>query len=386
MKEEKELQVKQLFGIKVAQNKYDTIEQASRAIEQLNPSRIFLVTGNGSFESSGAAKKLYPILKKYKHQRFSDFSPNPKIEDSERGIELYNRFNPDYIIGVGGGSAIDMSELITGLAPEIDPKNALIQNKPLLKPKRMMAIPTTSGSGSESTPFAVGYVDGTKYSYSHPELLPQDIVLNPGLTYSMTPQLTSITGWDALCQALESYWSVNSTPNSRFHSRLAAIKLISNLENAVNNPNPINRESMQRAANLAGLAIAEAKTTAPHALSYTMASKYGVPHGWAVALTLPEFFEFNNDVDNATCNHPLGAFYVKNTMFEISKLFGTKIIPEAKQKMIDLMKATGAPITLKEAGVSNLNLISNSVNIQRLGNNPRKTTTKDIKQILTNIQ
>ena len=158
--------------------------------------------------------------------------------------------------------------------------------------KKLIAIPTTSGSGSEATHFAVVYVGGEKFSVAHPiYMLPNVVVLNPSLTYSMDSYQTALSGVDAFAQAMESYWSVNSTEESKKYSIEALELIIEHLPLAVNY-NDNSRDIMLHAANLAGKAINIAKTSGAHAISYVLTSKFNIPHGQAVALTLPAWYDF----------------------------------------------------------------------------------------------
>lgn len=182
-----------------------------------SPKSIFLVTGNKSYEKSGAKFFIENILDGFNFIRFSDFSENPKIEDVEKGINIFLENSCDYLVSVGGGSVLDMAKLIN---IGHDKKNLkdLATNKTKISSfgKKLIAIPTTSGSGSEATHFAVVYVGGEKFSVAHPiYMLPNVVVLNPSLTYSMDSYQTALSGIDAFAQAMESYWSVNSTEESK---------------------------------------------------------------------------------------------------------------------------------------------------------------------------
>src|SRR5207248_4789041 len=126
-----------------------------------------------------------------------------------------------------------------------------------------------------------------KYSVCHEFLLPDIAIVDPILTHKMSPRLTAITGMDALSQAIESYWSIHSTEESKGYAREAIRIIVDQLPKAVNEPTNDSRLAMARASHLAGKAINVTRTTAPHALSYALTSRFGVPHGQAVSLTLP---------------------------------------------------------------------------------------------------
>ena len=156
----------------MVQKVYSNLDEAQKEIVRKGYNRVFLVTGKDSFDKLNLGDRL-SRLNGINVFRYCNFTPNPKIEDVERGIELYRRFNPNYVIAIGGGSVIDMAKSIKGLAHEEDPKSALINNKRIERNGTgMLAVPTTAGSGSESTPYAVVYIDGMKYSFHQPIILP----------------------------------------------------------------------------------------------------------------------------------------------------------------------------------------------------------------------
>ncbi|MEO8666060.1 MAG: phosphonoacetaldehyde reductase, partial [Ignavibacteria bacterium] len=254
--------------------------------------KIFLVTGKKSYESSGAEKIINEQLKNYEFKRFSDFEENPKLEDIKTGIELFKN-GYDMIIAVGGGSVIDVAKLINVLSSQKNSPEEIIADNSKIKNKGkyFAAIPTTAGAGSEATHFAVVYKNKEKFSVAHEYIYPDTVIIDPQLTYNLPKAVTAISGIDALSQAVESYWNVYSTDKSKHYATQSIKLIIENLEKAVNKPDEDSRFNMSLAANLAGKAINITKTTAPHALSYSMTSYFGVPHGQAVSITLGEFLE-----------------------------------------------------------------------------------------------
>jgi alcohol dehydrogenase class IV len=161
--------------------------------------------------------------------------------------------------------------------------------------KPLIAIPTTSGTGTEATCFAVVYIDKTKYSLKHSSILPDYTIIDPTLTHAMPPLVTAATGMDALAQAIESYWGVKSTHESQAYAREAITLTLAYLKAACQNEVEA-RDAMSRAANLAGKAINLTETTACHAVSYPITSYFNVPHGHAVALTLASMFGYINNL------------------------------------------------------------------------------------------
>ncbi len=364
------------------------IQVLSRVLEKLNPNRIFFVTGRQSFERSGAKSAIEPIITRFESFFFQNFSINPKLEDIENGIKLFSSKKYDVIIAIGGGSVIDIAKLINFFTPQ----KVLIEeylksyHGEILKPTPMIAIPTTAGSGSESTHFAVLYMNNVKFSVAHPYIKPQIVILDPVLTYSMNRKQTAITILDAFSQAVESFWSINSTDESRKYSKEAIGLIVENIDALVDNPNPIVRKKMLYAANLAGKAINIAKTTASHALSYILTSKYKIPHGHAVALTLGEVLLYNSKISKIDTNDPRGVDYVRGIINELIHLLNASNPEEAKDKIIQMMQNLGLETKLSDFGFSSVSIdeIVDSVNMQRLKNNPRFLNRAALHQILLN--
>ena len=255
--------------------------------------RVFLVTGKNSYKSSGAEKYLSNLTKDKITFRFSDFEVNPTIEDLSKGVQKFDEFNPDIVIAIGGGSVIDMAKLINVVsANSHSSSKQIIKNSGLIKKKglKMVAIPTTAGTGSEVTQFAVIYISTKKYSLDHNYLLPDQYILNPSLVHNLPSNILASSAFDALSQAIESFWSVRSTDESKQYARESMKLILESLEKAVNQKSLRSIESLCYGANLAGKAINITRTTAPHALSYPITKIYGIPHGHAVALNLGKFF------------------------------------------------------------------------------------------------
>lgn len=222
------------------------------------------------------------------YARFSGFSPNPTYEEACAGYEVLRNCSCDAVISVGGGSAIDVAKVVKAL--DGAPRHCLFDDGVLVDipdygSLAHVAIPTTAGTGSESTHFAVVYKDGTKFSVSHDWLLPNAAVLDSNLLESLPSYQKKCTLLDALCQAIESFWSVRSCEESREYSR-RAIRLIMDSYREYLQGDSEAANNMLRAANLAGKAINITTTTAPHALSYKLTSLKQLPHGHAVALCM----------------------------------------------------------------------------------------------------
>jgi alcohol dehydrogenase class IV len=350
---------------------------------------IFLVTNNDSYFSSGNNKLLETVLIKgncnfYRHY---GFEVNPKIEDVQKGIDEFQSATFDAIIAIGGGSAMDMAKLIKTLYLAKGTLVDCVKNNQLPdeSPIPLIAIPTTSGSGSEATQFAVVYIEKQKFSLVHDSALPDIAIIDPIFTYNLPATVTAYTGMDALCQAVESYWSVASTDESKKHSAKAISLILDHLANAVNHPDLPSRQAMAEAAYFAGCAINITKTTAPHALSYPITTYYNVPHGHAVALTLGIFLVHNYALTDADLNDIRGVSYVKKSLDQLCNIFQTDNPQSASESIQQLMHNIGLETSFCKLGIDDISLIVNKVNPARLQNNPRQVSINDITLILQSL-
>ena len=256
---------------------------------------ILLVTGKKSFFASGAAAAIEPIFKHFNVIRFKDFEINPKFEDAKKGSEIARKNKIDTIVSIGGGSVIDTAKLILAFLDPDQDFEKIIDGSIKAKPSKVrhISIPTTAGTGSESTHFAVVYKNKRKFSVAADFLMPDIVLLDGILFLSNSPNQKAFNGLDALAQAIESHWSCGSTNESKSFSRKAIPILFKQLPKIVSGE--ATKEEFQcyvEAANLAGKAIDISKTTSPHAFSYSFTSEYSIPHGQAVWLTLPKSLKF----------------------------------------------------------------------------------------------
>src|SRR3989344_4290388 len=367
--------------------------QLKEVLEVEKPSSIFLVTGKKSFHRSGAQRAIEPLLSNYKVTIFSDFSVNPHIGDVKKGITLHQQAQCDLVIAVGGGSVIDEAKSINFLAAQPGEAEKYIKKErnPVHKPQTFVAIPTTAGTGSEATHFAVVYIGKTKYSLAHQEwMLPEYVFLDPTLTLDLPTYITASTGIDVLCQAVESYWSTQSTEESKEFAREAIGMVLNNLVEAVNNPSLQSREAMLLAANLAGKAINISKTTACHSVSYPMTSYFGVSHGHACALTLGEMSVFNAGITEAECLDKRGLRYVQGVMQDLCSFFKVKEPQQMQKKINLLMDQIGLSRKLGTLNIITPEhhdiIVANGFNPERVKNNPRELTEKALRTILHGIK
>lgn len=371
----------------------NSINKLQKIIKSNSFKKIFLITGKKSFGISTAKEKILNILKDCKITRFFDFTPNPKVEDIKKGLIQFKNDKFDVIIAVGGGSVIDIAKSIAIFSNNDGEIENYINKESNIKKKGapLICIPTTAGSGSEATYFAVVYIKKTKYSLGHPKhMLPDYSIVDPQFTYSLSPEISASTGIDALSQSIESYWNINSTEESKKYAEKAIKLILTNLYDVVNNPNEKSRINMSIAAHYAGKAINISKTTACHAISYPITSYFNVPHGQAVALTLPPMIIYNSKVSRSDILDSRGLNYVKDTMKNLISIIGANNFLEAKQKIEKLMLDIGLKIKLHKLGIKTKDdielIIKNGFNPERVKNNPRKLTESNLRGILEEIR
>lgn len=342
--------------------------------------KIFLITGKISFELCGAKERLLEMLGKIdcKFIGFSGFSQNPRLEEIKRGFNLFEKEKYDCIIGIGGGSCMDVAKSIK-----------LFHYNKTGKKLPLIAIPTTAGSGSEATYFIVYYEGKEKQSEGNPDItLPDYVICDSQLTISLPGKIIASSGLDALSHAIESYWCINSTRKSKELSSKAIKLIMNNLENAVNSSSEKLRENMMKAANLAGKAINITKTTACHSISYPITSYFNIPHGHAAGLTLAEMLVYNSQVSEEDCSDKRGTNYVKKTISEIAEMLGAENVSNAYNRITNLMKTIGLEKRLSSLGIDKEGIeiiIKKGFTPERVKNNPRLLTKENLRKILENI-
>ena len=358
-------------------------------LKSIKPNNILVVTGEKSFDDSNIASRLMPLLSEYKVQRYSGFSSNITVEDLNKGIEITRQFMPDIIIAIGGGSVIDMAKQINIFSKHDNIPNIIINNQKKLGDKLcpLVAIPTTTGTGSEETHFAVIYIDKKKYSVANKEMIPEHKIIDSSLSHSMPIKLQASCGFDALSQSVESYWSIKSSEESRRYSMESIKLIIDNFKRSIDGDLD-SKNNMAKAANLSGKAINISKTTAAHAISYPLTIHYDIPHGHAVALTLCYFFEINSKFTNEQINDNRGDNYLNNIMKDLFRLFNVNNARECKQYWYKLMKDVGLEINANKLGITDekdIQRILHDVDPVRISNHPIMISKEIIHNILSSM-
>lgn len=325
------------------------------------------------------------------HVLFSDFTPNPVYEDVCKGIDLFQITKCDSILAVGGGSAIDVAKCIK-LAVLAKEGNASIipplvsQRLPIDGTKiPFVAIPTTAGTGSESTHNAVMYYEGAKQTVTNDGVLPDYAILEPSVLKTLPLYQKKCTMLDALCQGIESWWSVNSTEESYEYSRKTIELIMANWRKYIFENDNEAAAKIMLAANYGGRAINITQTTAAHAFSYKITSLYQLPHGHAVAVCLPEIWEYMIS-ESAKCIDRRGAKYLQEVFEQISKVMGVTTGPRDAIKTFRMMLEEMEMLNpVSKHHSSDIILLVSSVNSVRLKNNPVELNQDTIQTLYNTI-
>ena len=311
--------------------------------------------------------------------RFSDFQPNPTYESVLKGVDLFRRESCDGIVAVGGGSAIDVAKCIKKYSTY--PGNGFngswlrvhmeSNNIPFL------AMPTTAGTGSEATRFAVIYYNGIKQSISDISCIPSAVLMDSSVLKTLPQYQKKATMCDALCHAIESMWSVKSTAESMEYSKNAIRAILDNMDGYLSNTDRGNYE-MLKASNIAGKAIDITQTTAGHAMCYKITSMFGCAHGHAAMLCNRILFSWM--IENVEkCIDPRGEEYVKQALDEIANAMGCGSPKEGAMKLMLLFDTLELEIPV--ATKKQYEELSVSVNPDRLKNFPIQLDTEAINAL-----
>lgn len=364
-----------------------SISKLNKSLTKLRGSRVLLITGKNSYEKSPKRLEVESNLDGFLVQRYCDVDLNPDIENLINGVRFANQFNPDIIVGLGGGSVLDTAKLISILpANESEIRDIIIGIKRVpARIKHLILAPTTSGSGSEATQFAVSYVGKKKYSVSSLEMLPDMVFLDSEFTDTMPKELTATTAFDAISQAIESFWAVGATRQSMNYASTSISAILEIFYTLLTNPTSECRDQMMISSNLAGKAINISKTTGPHAISYALTKYFRIPHGIAVILTLAAFFEFNTNMINSIPNKPIEIAEYEQRIARLYQIMRAENSAEVIIKINKMIKQAGLKPGLKNFGLINpedLILLTESVNIERLNNNPLSIDKSQLMTIL----
>lgn len=306
---------------------------------------------------------------------FAEVEPNPTVSAVDRLAALIRETSRDVVVAIGGGSSLDCAKAACSVALQGHPTRSYHSEVAKLDGRNLplIAMPTTAGTGSEVTPISVldDPEKGIKAPMAHDNFFPKVALIDPELTLTLPRYVTACTGLDALAHAIEGYWSKNHQPICDVLALEAARLAVSSLPRVLADGSDIAaRESMCRAAVLAGMAFQLPKNAAVHACSFPLSSKYHQPHGAACAMTLDHFIRFN-----APAMGSRGAALARAVGLESMEALGDVVH--------DMKLQAGLPTRLSEIGVTGSaidDLVESSFH-PLMNNNPRGITPGELKSL-----
>ena len=377
--------------------------------------KVFIVTDTSMVEL-GFFKKIADMLNSRRNkvvmQLFSAVEPDPDIETVRKGTEMMNIFKPDTIIALGGGSVMDAAKgmWLFYEHPEInfddlkqkfmDIRKRAFKYPELGKQSRLICIPTTSGTGSEVTPFAVisDKKNNKKYPLADYSLTPTIAIIDPEFTTNLPPKVTAMTGMDVLTHAVEAYVSVMANDYTDGLC-LKAIKLVFDyLPRAVKDgPHDLEaREKMHNAATIAGMAFANAFLGMAHSMAHKVGAEFHTVHGYTCAILLPHVIRYNGSIPSKLSVWPKYNVYCADKKYqEIAQLLGLKASNPAEgveslaQAVLKLIREIGLDPNFEAYGIKEADWESRLRNIAELAYedqcspaNPRLPMVDDMVEIL----
>ena len=312
--------------------------------------------------------------------RFSDFVPNPLYESVVKGVDIFLSNKCDAIFAVGGGSSIDVAKCIK-LYCNMDRSKSFLTQEIVPNDIPFLAMPTTAGTGSEATRYAVIYLGDEKQSITSDSCIPKTVLLDHNSLKTLPLYQKKSTMMDALCHAVESYWSVNSNEESKEYARSAISGILENMDGYLNNTDEGNH-GMLLAANLAGKAINITQTTAGHAMCYKITSHLGPSHGHAAILCDRVLYPWM--IENTDkCIDVRGEQYLKDTLDEIAVLFGFKDARDGALCLEEIFERLDMDIP--SVSDEEIDVLKTSVNPVRLKNHPIKLDIDTIEMLYRKI-
>lgn len=376
--------------------------------------RAFIVTDESMVKLGYVDKILYHLRKRtdYVHSEiFSNVEPDPSFNTIKKGVEAMERFKPDVIIALGGGSAIDAAKgmWLFYENPDADVEGLKLKFMDIRKrtykfPKmgsktKMVAIPTTSGTGSEVTSFAVisDKEKNMKYPLADYELTPDVAIIDPDLVMTLPKSITADTGMDVLTHAIEAYVSNMASDYTDGLSEKAVELVFKYLVEAYKNgSNAVAREKMHNASCIAGMAFTNAFLGLNHSIAHKLGGEFHIPHGRANAIILPYVIKYNATMPTKFVSFPKYEYFIADQKYaELAKRIGlqAETTEQGVQSLIngikELIEKLNLPKSLQEAGIDENEFLSKVDELadkafedQCTGANPRVPLVAEIKQIM----
>lgn len=339
-------------------------DSIDRLVDLIGPGLTVVVSGRSSYQSSG----IRDLLQRSFRGNLIELAraSSPSMAEVESLATELNRRMPDRIIAAGGGGILDLAK-------------AARKSAQLKIP--LIAIPTTAGSGSEATPYASISVEDSgsksgykKISLSDSDLIPSIVCFQPSVLMSVPKRQRAISGMDVIVQSAESYWSRFQTDASTIEA-LASIRLWARFFPAYLAGGICDCESVQLAAFYAGRAISRTPTTACHAISYPLTMDFGIPHGWAVALTFREVLQWNSSA-------------LKDRASDFCDAFGVSDLAAVAAFVGEVMESAGIPSQLRAWGIQSQDvpyIVERSYRPDRMNGSPRAISPDDLSSMLKRL-
>ena len=358
-------------------------ENAMGALKELSGQRALIVTGGSSMKRFGFIEQTQSLLSEagIDSKVFDGVEPNPSVQTVNLGAQMMTEYQPDWIIAIGGGSALDAAKIMWCFYehPNLTFEEIIpVGSMPALRNKaKLIAIPSTSGTASEITAFSVitDPENHIKYPIVSSHIVPDIAIIDPALPATMPAHITANTGMDVMAHALEAFASIAANDYSD-PLAMRAVKLVfENIETAYNEgSNMVARENMHNASTLAGMAFSNVSLGLIHSLAHKIGGEFGITHGLANAILMPYIIEYNK--------------LSTDKYAEVEKYMEITCIEEELRK---LNKKLGIPLTLQEVDEVDVKeadylavldrMSENAFNDPCTLTNPGKPNVADVKEI-----
>lgn len=366
-----------------------SLSQVGSEIKRLDRSRVLIVTDPGVV-AAGLVEKLTAVLsaENISHSVYDKIEPDPSLQTAVAAAAQVKETSADLIIGIGGGSAIDIAKVASVLVTNDGDIGSYIGIDLVPSPGlATIIIPTTAGTGSEVTPIVIlsDHEEKLKKGIVSPYLFPTVALLDPELTVGLPPHVTAATGMDALIHAVEAFTSKNADSLTDILACRAMELIYNNIRDAYDDGNNIAaREKMLEASMLAGMAFANAGVTAVHAFAYPIGAEFHIPHGVANSIMLTPVMEFNM-IGNLSRFGLIGEAFGLDCSQGDEQAAATAAVDALRKLTEDL----NIPKHLSEFGVTQEDIPGLAAGVMKvtrlLNNNPRVLTQQDAEDIYRKV-